>query len=306
MTKTTATLGLILLAVAPAQAGECIDWDDEACAICVRDLVATGKPKISEYKSYQHETPAALKGSECAKRAGSWYCFPVVCLCDAALEVIVGLDKGKDKARARNAAGILGSLKPFRSCGEEHVPALKRMLNHFPEATPGFRKSALKVLRNLRAGGKNWGEFARPCVEFLRRRIPEASGEIKQALYVGLARVAIWDEEKTLAALRQMPEVRKYAESRFPLPGCLKIYFGLEEQGLLRLTSDEFLRRLRNAVFARRGRRFKDKELQVFFDGQPWYKPRDGFSMRKLNQSDRINIRLVKEEERRRGGKSPP
>ncbi|NEQ28239.1 MAG: YARHG domain-containing protein, partial [Microcoleus sp. SIO2G3] len=37
--------------------------------------------------------------------------------------------------------------------------------------------------------------------------------------------------------------------------------------------SAEDLTRMRNAIFARYGRRFADADLQRYFDSQPWYRP---------------------------------
>ena len=305
--KTTLPLILTMLAAAPVLAGECIDWNDEACAVCVRDLATRGK-KLGPLKDLKHlqEPPGELKGSDCAKQAGSWYCFPQVCLVGKAIEAIVELDQGKDPTAAGRAADILGALQAYRSCSKENLPALKLMLAHYPKSTPGFKKAAQAVLRNLHTEGKDFGDLARPCGAFLMQKIDQVPGDLRPSLYIGLARVSIWEEEKTLTVLRLIPQIRDYARSRFPLPDCLKTYFDLERQGLLRLLEPGFLRILRNAVLARHGRKFKSADLQEFFQKQPWYKPRDSYSLTKIKRGDRINIKLIsKEESRRKKFKSP-
>jgi hypothetical protein len=293
-------IGVALIAVLllpfSAQAGECIDWSDESCAVCIRDLVKHGKNLKSLYKqSHTQQPPAELKGTKCEKDAGSWYCFPQICLVGPALQAIIELDPSSDKA-----ATILGTLTPYRSCGKENVPALKLMLAHYPKATSHFQKAARQVLGNLRTEGKGWGDFARPCVKLLREHVKDAPQELKAAMWVGLARLAIWEAEPVLKELRANPAIRRYAESRFPFPKCLQTYFGVEQQGLLRLVGTDFLRKLRNAVFARHGRKFESPDLQAFFKSQPWYQPRNDFSRKKLDRGDRINIKLVTAEEQRR------
>jgi serine/threonine-protein kinase len=64
------------------------------------------------------------------------------------------------------------------------------------------------------------------------------------------------------------------------------------------------LRILRNAVYARYGRTFQTSELQNYFAGRPWYKPRTDFSEKMLTAEDRANAELIKAVESG-GGTSP-
>jgi len=55
------------------------------------------------------------------------------------------------------------------------------------------------------------------------------------------------------------------------------------------------LKYLRGVVFGRRGRVFKDREIQSYLKEQPWYKPDPNFSNASLNQTERANLDLIRE-----------
>ncbi|HWS85397.1 MAG TPA: YARHG domain-containing protein [Pyrinomonadaceae bacterium] len=57
------------------------------------------------------------------------------------------------------------------------------------------------------------------------------------------------------------------------------------------------LMRLRGVVFGRRGRIFKDRDIQGFLKEQPWYKPNPNFSNSMLNATERANLDLIREQE---------
>ena len=59
------------------------------------------------------------------------------------------------------------------------------------------------------------------------------------------------------------------------------------------------LRLLRNAVYARHGRMFASADLQALFGGQIWYKPNPGYSDDLLTDTDRANIALILEFEKK-------
>ncbi|HEX8351754.1 MAG TPA: protein kinase, partial [Pyrinomonadaceae bacterium] len=54
------------------------------------------------------------------------------------------------------------------------------------------------------------------------------------------------------------------------------------------------LRLLRNTVYARYGRVFREDDLKQYFPSRPWYSPRDGYSDRLLSTNDRANADLIK------------
>jgi hypothetical protein len=59
-------------------------------------------------------------------------------------------------------------------------------------------------------------------------------------------------------------------------------------------------RRLRNEIFARHGRRFRDPRLQRYFASFAWYKPSDSFSEDRLNATERKNVDLISKYEQGR------
>jgi len=53
------------------------------------------------------------------------------------------------------------------------------------------------------------------------------------------------------------------------------------------------LRILRNAVFARHGRKYDSEGLGAYFNNRSWYKPRDDYSDNALTPLDRANVKLI-------------
>src|SRR5436853_309688 len=52
---------------------------------------------------------------------------------------------------------------------------------------------------------------------------------------------------------------------------------------------DDEARHLRNEIYARHGRRFKDPKLQRYFSSFAWYKPNDGFRESQLSDIEKSN-----------------
>ena len=59
----------------------------------------------------------------------------------------------------------------------------------------------------------------------------------------------------------------------------------------------EDLRVLRNEIYARHGRIFKDKELQKYFEAQSWYQPNPEFKDEMLSETEAKNLAIIKEVE---------
>ena len=59
----------------------------------------------------------------------------------------------------------------------------------------------------------------------------------------------------------------------------------------------EDLRVLRNEIYAKRGRVFKDKELQKYFAAQSWYQPNPDFNDENLTETESKNLAIIKEVE---------
>ena len=55
----------------------------------------------------------------------------------------------------------------------------------------------------------------------------------------------------------------------------------------------EIARRLRNEIFARHGRTFKDPHLQSYFASQEWYHPDPKFSLNSLTPIERKNVNFI-------------
>ncbi len=60
----------------------------------------------------------------------------------------------------------------------------------------------------------------------------------------------------------------------------------------------EDLRVLRNEIYARHGRVFKDKELQKYFAAQPWYQPNPEFKDEMLSENESKNLAIIAEVEK--------
>jgi len=75
-------------------------------------------------------------------------------------------------------------------------------------------------------------------------------------------------------------------------------YTRLTRADLSGLSAEE-LRILRNTIYARHGRRFKDKALQYYFDNMYWYTPTcDDVPVSRLSSTERHNIDLIQQMER--------
>lgn len=73
----------------------------------------------------------------------------------------------------------------------------------------------------------------------------------------------------------------------------------LTKEDIAGLSKDQ-LRYARNEIYARHGRRFKDQELQQYFDSKSWYQGTidpDSFNESVLNDCERDNIDLIKKYE---------
>jgi len=69
------------------------------------------------------------------------------------------------------------------------------------------------------------------------------------------------------------------------------------EEGILGDMFAEDLRVLRNEIYARHGRIFKDAELQKYFESQAWYKPNPDFKDDQLNEIEAANLAKIKSAE---------
>jgi len=76
-------------------------------------------------------------------------------------------------------------------------------------------------------------------------------------------------------------------------------YLGTQEisEDMLNGLFIEDLRVMRNEIYARHGRIFKDRELQKYFSEQPWYKPDPEFKDEMLTEKEYKNLAVIREAE---------
>lgn len=65
------------------------------------------------------------------------------------------------------------------------------------------------------------------------------------------------------------------------------------EPAMLEGMFTEDLRRLRNEVYARHGRAFKDADLREYFSSFPWYKPSAAYRDSSLSEIERANVEII-------------
>lgn len=86
-------------------------------------------------------------------------------------------------------------------------------------------------------------------------------------------------------------------DSEYILPDSASRYLTADEVSGL---SKEMLRLARNEIYARKGRRFQDAELQSYFDSKSWYKGTiapESFTDGMLNEYEKANITLIQQYE---------
>ena len=75
---------------------------------------------------------------------------------------------------------------------------------------------------------------------------------------------------------------------------------GLQDSDLENYTAWE-LTLMRNEIFARHGRAFRDAELNAYFRQRPWYRPDSGYSDARLSPVQKRNASHISQYQRRSG-----
>ncbi len=103
------------------------------------------------------------------------------------------------------------------------------------------------------------------------------------------------DEEEFSIELPEDQSITPAEDVDYLVPDADTRYYTKEE--LSDLDKDQ-LRLARNEIYARHGRKFKDPELQEYFDGMEWYNgtiaPNDFDDDAELNKYEKANIDLIK------------
>ena len=66
------------------------------------------------------------------------------------------------------------------------------------------------------------------------------------------------------------------------------------KQGQTQKLAMEDLKLLRGIIFGRHGRVFKDNDIKVYLEEQPWYKPNPDFKNSMLNNVERRNLDVIR------------
>lgn len=227
------------------------------------------------------------------------YCDPYcdkACLYESTTKLLL------DAKNTARAAELLAGLGAYRSCSEQTVPALREMKKRYASSPKPMQAAIRTTVSRLHTEGAGFASDAKFCAIELAAWLPEADGELRDAIACGLAIVGIWEDDPAwLAILQKIPATEKcMIDAWYSLPKVLTRHMSNPEARGLRYLSDETLRRYRNAIFARYGRRFKTESLQKFFDGQPWYKANDNYSDKLLRRHDRANLKSFVAENTRR------
>ena len=115
------------------------------------------------------------------------------------------------------------------------------------------------------------------------------------------AREAWQDVKEFTVPLPEIPEITPALEPDFVLPDSDKRY--IDESELDRLSAWG-CKVARNEIYARHGRKFKDEELQEYFDSKSWYKGTiapDDFDDSILNDFENVNKNIITKYEKEKG-----
>jgi hypothetical protein len=159
-----------------------------------------------------------------------------------------------------------------------------------PEALRGVSLHDLRLLRNevfARHGRRFTTPWLRDHFQNYPWYTPRADFDIKELSEIERANIALITQRE--AEMHDELSTRELGPNYF---------FGLYLEDAARL---------RNEIFARHGRTFKDRKLQAYFASLPWYRPNPAYADSLLTPIERKNIAsLVEYEEMARRGQRYP
>ena len=171
-------------------------------------------------------------------------------------------------ARQYNRALSLGMMRLFQS-----TPITEQMLRNVSIAN-------LRILRN-----EVYARHGRPF------QTPWLAEYFKQQPWYS-PRTDYSDAELSATERANVALITKREEELHQSLGTRRLEVW-DVRGLL----PEDARRLRNEIYARHGRRFKDPSLQRYFASFSWYRPNDSFRESQLNETERANATLISQYE---------
>jgi hypothetical protein len=132
------------------------------------------------------------------------------------------------------------------------------------------------------------------------RTKPKSYYIMKRLLYISLAVFALLFSQETKAQRYDVPSIPKQSRTvtkSGPVYGTQYDWLSVRyanyddiygmDKGQLRV--------LRNSIYARHGRKFKDKNLRAYFNTQRWYNPiYDEIPASRLNKYEKANIEFLK------------
>ena len=171
------------------------------------------------------------------------------------------------------------ALASMRDLGFGVGPGLMYLFQSTPLTDSLLRRSSLYVLRLLRneVYARHGRRFQTP---WLRDYFKDAAWYTPRAAFT-IAELS--EVEKANVKLIQSIESRRHEALSTTT---------ISEQELEGLFP-EVARRLRNEIFARHGRVFKDPHLQSYFASQDWYHPDPKFDLRSLTTVERENVQTI-------------
>lgn len=175
------------------------------------------------------------------------------------IEVIAAAQK-----KQRNVSVSPGDMGTF-----QEIPLTEELLR-------GLSLNELRLMRN-EIYARRGRRFSAPWLQ----RYFEAQ-DWYQASETGRQQELTEIEKRNAATILRFENKLREELSTKPVTGALL-------EGLFQ----EEARRLRNEIYARHGKIFKDRELQRYFSSFDWYKPNPAFSEKMLNQIEKQNAAYI-------------
>lgn len=139
-------------------------------------------------------------------------------------------------------------------------------------------------------------KFLNNLIPFLLKVHKDQYTEIQAIIsdFIFMATKDINPNSKLYSTIVTNETVKHFIKKTYlPVPELLDKEWGDKiSHSFLFLTLGE-LRIIRNSIFAKHGRKFKDPELQDYFNKKSWYKVNDKYSDDLLSEIDRKNIQTI-------------